>query len=71
MGLIEKLAKERLLATKKAVVVNNDVVVNKPTQMVVNKVVNDRSKDRHKKTEARRIYMRDYMRKKREAQKEG
>ena len=37
------------------------------TAAVVNEVVNKRGKDRHKDKEARRVYLREYMRKRRAA----
>ena len=55
------------------IVVNAEPVVNPPVENVVNEVVNkppldvvNKPKDRHRKTEARAKYMREYMRKRRQ-----
>jgi hypothetical protein len=63
------------------IVVNTEPVVNPPVEEVANEVVNkplldvvnthsnvvNKPKDRHRKTEARAKYMREYMRKRRAA----
>ena len=48
-----------MVVTPAKVVVNADTVVNSPVNLVVNK---SRTQDRHKNTEARRLYIKDKMR---------